>query len=172
MFCSKCGQAMPEDAKFCPKCGAAPEAAASQAAAPNAAQENGFAKQVASLNDTPDTTQSFAAEDIAQNKGMAALSYLSFLVLIPIFAAKNSRFARFHANQGLVLLVVELAWGIVTGVLGGILTAISPFLVFVSSILSLANILFFVLMILGIVNAVNGRAKELPIIGKLRFLQY
>ena len=41
------------------------------------------------------------------NKVMAILSYFGILVLIPIFAAKDDAFARYHANQGLVLLIAS-----------------------------------------------------------------
>jgi len=39
---------------------------------------------------------------------MAILAYLTWLVLIPLFAAKESKFARFHCNQGIVLAVAEI----------------------------------------------------------------
>ena len=55
------------------------------------------------ITNTADYTDSFHPQDIAQNKAMAILAYLGILVLIPIFAAKNSAFAKFHANQGLIL---------------------------------------------------------------------
>ena len=102
---------------------------------------------------------------------MAILGYLSWLVIVPIFAAPKSKFARFHANQGLVLAITEIAWWIVQGILTSILYSISWRLGFISSILSLVNIAFLILTIIGIVNAVNGRAKELPIIGKFRILK-
>ena len=35
---------------------------------------------------------------------MAILAYFGILVLIPILAAKDSKFARFHANQGLLFM--------------------------------------------------------------------
>lgn len=164
MFCSKCGKELPDEAKFCPACGATTDGTQQTA-------EKTFENTVESFTDTPDTTAQFAPEDIAQNKGMAVLSYLSILVLIPLFAAKDSRFARFHANQGLVLLVGEAVWSVVINVFGRLLRAISPFLSVVSAILGLANLLFFALAIIGIVNASNGKAKELPLIGKIRFLK-
>ena len=40
------------------------------------------------LNDTADTTGEFDKQDIEQNKIMALLAYLSWLVLIPLIAAK------------------------------------------------------------------------------------
>ena len=46
--------------------------------------------------------------DVNANKVMGVLAYLGILVLIPIFAAKGSKFARSHANQGLILLILEI----------------------------------------------------------------
>ena len=55
--------------------------------------------------------------------------------------------------------------------MNAILYAISWRLAFIGTILSAVSIAFFVLMIIGIVNAANGRAKELPVIGKYRLLK-
>lgn len=120
---------------------------------------------------TPETTGAYAQQDIDQNKTMALLSYIGLLVLVPIFAAKESSFAKFHANQGLVLLIVDVIVSILISVLSAILVAISWRLAFVSTILWLLWIPLLALSILGIVNAVNGQAKELPVIGKFRILK-
>lgn len=102
---------------------------------------------------------------------MGVLAYLSWLVLIPLFAAKDSKFSRFHVNQGLVLAIVEIVWWIVEVVLGFILSFIPIFGSITIFLLGLVNIIFLVLAIIGIVNAVNGKAKELPIIGKYRVIK-
>ena len=126
---------------------------------------------MAALNNTADTTAEFDKADIEQNKGMSILAYLGPLVLIPILAAKNSKFARYHSNQGLVLLIAAVIYGIAYGILSTIIYAISWRLGFIVSIIGLVSILFTVLAIIGIINAVNGRAKELPIIGKYKILK-
>ena len=123
------------------------------------------------LNNTPDTTAEFSSEDIQQNKVMAILAYFGLLVLVPIFGAKDSKFARYHANQGLVLFLAAIAYSIATSILTSILIAISWRLAFLSTIFSLVSIAFLVLMVLGIINAANGKAKELPIIGKVKLLK-
>lgn len=123
------------------------------------------------LNNTPDTTAEFSSEDIQQNKVMAILAYFGILVLVPIFGAKDSKFARYHANQGLVLFLAAIAYSIATSILTSILIAISWRLAFLSTIFSLVSIAFLVLMVLGIINAANGKAKELPIIGKFKLLK-
>ena len=181
-FCGKCGTQMNDDARFCPGCGAVNEAAApatfsapTQEAQPvqqnTAPQQADFGAKMAALNNTADTTTEFDKADIEQNKAMSILAYFGPLVLIPIFAAKNSKFARYHSNQGLVLLLAAIAYGIVYGILSTIIYAISWRLGFIVSIIGLVSILFTVLAIIGIINAVNGRAKELPIIGKYRILK-
>ena len=114
----------------------------------------------------------FSEEDIQQNKGMAILSYLGLLFLIPLFAAKQSRYARFHANQGLVLCIAAAAYGVVYAVLSAVLLSISWRLYFVLTILSILSSFFVVLMVLGIVNASRGKAKPLPLIGNIRILKY
>ncbi len=119
------------------------------------------------LNNTADHTSEFDPQDIEQNKVMGILAYLGILVLVPILAAKDSKFARYHANQGLVLCIAE----IVVSIIGSILANI-PVIGWILSLLCwLINIALFILAIIGIVNAVNGRAKDLPIIGNIRILK-
>ncbi|RQW89026.1 MAG: hypothetical protein EHM79_04460 [Geobacter sp.] len=98
-------------------------------------------------------------EDIEKNKAMAILAYIIFL--IPLLAAKESKFAMYHANQGLVLFLLALA----VNVVGGIIPFLGWFV-----ILPLGNLLVIVLAILGIVNAAKGEAKPLPLIGGIKLL--
>lgn len=110
-----------------------------------------------------------AAKSNSDDKIMAILSYFGLLVLIPIFAAKNSAFARFHANQGLILLIVEAAWGIVQKICSSILLLIGMPLL--SALLQIVNLGFLILAIMGIVYAAKGEERELPIIGQFRLLK-
>lgn len=175
-YCNQCGTQIAEGSKFCPSCGtpagapAAPENRQGHRQAQQAAGGNADSKLSAALA-TPDTTAAFSPADIEQNKVMALLSYLSILVLIPLLAAKESPFARYHANQGLLLCIASLIYGAAYTVLSALLLAISWRLYFVVSLLGLAGIVFLILAILGILNALNGRAKELPLIGRYRILR-
>jgi uncharacterized membrane protein len=98
-------------------------------------------------------------EDIEKNKGMAILAYIIFL--IPLLAAKDSKFAMYHANQGLVLFLLA----VVVNVVGGMIPFIGWFI-----ILPLGNLLVIVLAILGIINAAKGETKPLPLIGGFKLL--
>lgn len=103
-------------------------------------------------------------KDAADNKVMGILAYLGILFLVPLLAAKESPFARFHANQGLLLFIGYIAVYIVYF----ILLMISPMIGMIASILFLG---LFVLAILGIINAAKGEMKELPLIGKYRLIK-
>ena len=126
---------------------------------------------MSNIFNTPDTTASYSAADVQNNKAMGILSYLGILVLIPILAAKDSPFARYHANQGLVLLLCEVGFSVASMILSVIFAFLGPLALLWTLVAALVNIAFLVLLILGIVNAAQGMAKELPLIGKFRILK-
>ena len=123
------------------------------------------------LKNMKDHTSEFDPTDIQNNKTMGILSYIGLLVLVPIFAAKDSKFARFHANQGLVLVIAQ---AIVTTVLS-ITAAILGMIPYIGWLLALLIRLIipvvYIPSIIGIINAAKGQAKELPIIGGIRILK-
>lgn len=135
-----------------------------------------FADKLKKLNDTPDTTDQYAKEDIEKNKAMGILCYLGILLLIPLFAAKDSKYVRFHLNQGLLLIIAAVIVSAAVGVVQGIAFALffeSLFALYVlfRTITSLCTLPIFVLMVIGIINVVNGRTKELPVIGKFKLIK-
>ena len=158
-YCNNCGTKIEDGVKFCPSCGTP---ATTTAAEP---QQQQF--QPASAPTTPATD----AQDAEQNKAMGVLAYLGILVLIPIFAAKESKFARYHANQGLILCIAAILYGVAYSILSTIILAISWRLYFLVSIIGLVGIVFAVLAVIGIINALNGKMKELPLIGKYKLLK-
>lgn len=113
------------------------------------------------------TAQGFDPQDIEQNKTMAILAYIIWLV--PLIAANQSKFARYHTNQGIILTICIVAfWLVMT-----IITAILPWsfifaIAIVFSLLWIAVSIFsFVCVVLGIITASKGEAKPLPVIGNL-----
>jgi len=111
-------------------------------------------------------------KDAEDNKIMGILAYLGILVLVPILAAKESPFARFHANQGLILIIAAIVLSIAVGIFNAIVIAISWRLGIITSLLSLAvSVGCLVLVIIGIINAAKGEMKQLPIIGKYTILK-
>ena len=162
-FCNKCGVEIANGVRNCPNCGEEVKGVAQS----NMADE--ITNKFNQFNSTADTTDEYSQSDIDNNKLMGVLAYIGILVLVPILAAKDSKFARFHANQGLVLLIANVAWSIVSSILSTILNSIN--LGIIASLLSVVSLLFLVLAIIGIVNVVNGKAKELPLIGSFKILK-
>jgi uncharacterized membrane protein len=108
--------------------------------------------------------------DVEKNKIMGILAYLSFLVLVPIFAAKDSPFARYHANQGLILLITAVVGVIALGVAGAIIAFVPIVQVCACAVIPiiwLYALACMALAIIGIINAANGKMKPLPVIGTL-----
>jgi uncharacterized membrane protein len=174
---------MAENVKFCPACGTPAQTAVtaqpsqpSQSSQP--ANDDVIGNKLSSLTNTADTTAEFDKSDVEQNKVMAVLAYFGILALVPILAAKESPFARYHSNQGLLLCIAMIGWIIVDSVLTAILRAILwrglglwSFYSLCGTVLNLVYIVFTVLAVIGILNALNGRAKELPFIGKYKLLK-
>ena len=110
--------------------------------------------------------------DAQMKKGMAIISYFYILVLIPIFAAKNDPFARYHANQGLILFILQFILNVISNVAVRLLVGVSATLVW--GLTFGINILMFVILIfniIGIINAAKGRMKPLPIFGGIKILK-
>lgn len=100
------------------------------------------------------------------NKVMGVLSYLGLLVLIPILVGPKTPFVRYHANQGLVLCLVQIGCSILTVVVGWI-----PFIgSLLGMILALVNICIVIFAIVGIVYVIQGKTKDLPVIGGIKIL--
>lgn len=98
--------------------------------------------------------------DIENIKVIAALAYIVFF--LPLIAAKDSEFGKFHANQDLLVLLM----GIAVSVTGTVIPILGWFI-----ILPLGSLVVLVFAILGIINALNGLEKELPLIGTIKLLK-
>ena len=160
--CQHCGAIIEDDrARICPACG--------QPVASSGDFTEKVNQVIGEIQNTDDYSNYFHPADIQQNKGISILSYIGILLLIPLFAKKDSPYTRFHVNQGIALFLTQFIFNGVIGVLRSVFrgTVLSP----IVSILGLVSLAFVVLMIIGIVNAAGGRAKELPLIGKLRILK-
>ncbi len=112
-------------------------------------------------------------EDIRINKGMALLSYLGVLVVIPMVFGLHSKFVRHHANQGLILFALEvIAWvGCQTIMLLGYpLLHLSDMVYLTSLVGGLIWLLFAVLGLLGLLHVASGSYASLPIIGEYEII--
>jgi len=182
-FCTNCGAQVDEGVKFCPSCGQAIAEEASAEEATGASQQSdqqpqyqqqiqqGVQQGVERLNqiaqNVADETAEMDPADIEKNKTMGGLAYILFF--LPLISCPDSKYARFHANQGLMLLILVIAANVVSrilhAVLGWGLRGIASLL---STVLFLAVT---AIAVLGLINGFTGKAKELPVIGKYRLLK-
>ena len=111
------------------------------------------------FNNNPNLEGEFDLADIEKNKTMAGLAYLLFF--LPLIVCPDSKYAKFHANQGLILLIVSIAGNVILGMIPVIGWVIMPFF----------GIGVLVLGIMGLINGFGGKAKRLPLIGKFDILK-
>jgi len=107
-------------------------------------------------------TQVATKEDIEKNKVNAILSYIGILIIVPLVSedAKKSPFAKFHMNQGLVLLIASVAisfvWVIpVLGWLVGFFGGIA----------------LFVFWLMALIGALQGKMNKVPLLGDIELIK-
>jgi len=187
LFCRRCGTELTEEGT-CPNCAYVDEIAYQKNNPEEEPQVSKLDKAKNFLNDmiysddgeidfkqafnnVMDTEESFEFDktDIEQNKAFAVLSYIGILVLIPYFFKKDSEFTQYHAKQGLVLAISMVVYNVAVAILNGILSFILPDLISnaIGIIFGIVNLAFIALAVLGIVNVVNNKAKQLPFMDKV-----
>lgn len=94
-------------------------------------------------------------KDIQEGKFFAVISYVAFLCIVSLILKKDNKFALFHAKEGLVLFVIE--------VICFILSVIPVY----SIIKRLVLAFFIFISLIGILQAIRGSAKGLPVISDI-----
>lgn len=145
--------------------------------------EDRFKAGIENIMDTPDTTSSYDDNDIKDNMFLSILSYLGLLVFIPYFVPTDSKFVKYHATQGMNLLIVWLIYTILDGLLGLIKVSkvvvdfgsmvgtklVTP--IWISFPMGILRILLIIISVIGIVYVCQGKAKELPLVGKIKIVK-
>ncbi len=95
-------------------------------------------------------------KEVQDGKIFALIAYLNILCLIPLIFKKENKFALFHGKQGLVLFLAEITLGII---------GIIPFLGWMVGYLGF--LLFGILSLIGIVQALMGNYWRMPVIANI-----
>ena len=116
-FCRNCGTQVQEGWTHCPTCGA-PVGAQPPQNSPVAAVQKAVRQK--------DFTAEFDPADISQNKVVAMAPYVLGVlgVIVALLAARDSKYAAFHARQALKLEVVAAILGVAASLL--IWTIVTP----------------------------------------------
>lgn len=185
--CPKCNKTVKKGDMFCSACGETLKESKNKGTKTKEDEIfNKIGDNLEKILDTEDTSKDYTKKDIDNNKGMAILSYIGPLALIPYFKAKNSKYAYYHAIQGMNLLIIWIVYTIVSALLYTIkittscehsavfgtitnCTKVTPW--WITLPLDIIGLLFFALSVIGIVYALTGKAKKLPIVDKVNVIK-
>lgn len=123
-------------------------------------------------------------QEIEQGKAMAILAYI--IAIIPYFAEKKNKFVRFHAIQGMNILIISIAWFVIQSIVIGVISAIfsvpcaiggfgcignNAFVILLSGAFNLVSLFILALDVVGLIYAASGQMQEVPIIGKFKIIR-
>jgi len=114
-------------------------------------------------NTEPKTTETSSNATVEEGKTIAIIAYLTIIGLIIAFVMnndKNNEFAKYHIKQSLGIALTGFALGIV---------GVIPILGWIISLVGSLLILF--MWIMGLINALNGNEKPVPILGE-KYLEW
>ena len=103
----------------------------------------------------------FTNDNVVEGKEIAIIAYLTIIGLIIAFVMNKDKhydFASYHIKQVLGLAVI----GLIVFVIGQI-----PILGWIISILVFIPLL--IIWIMGLMNAINGKKKPIPLIGSMHW---
>jgi len=101
--------------------------------------------------------EEFGAEDVQNGKLWAFLAYLLGIIgfIIVLLAQKENKFAMYHAKQSLGLFIAAIVLSV---------AAMVPFIGWFL-IGPIGMLVIIVLWVIGMINALTGKATALPLIG-------
>ena len=136
-----------------------------------------------SLMDTTDHSHEFDRQDAEKNKVTSIIACFGITFWVPFVFSSNSRFSRFYANQGLLILILSLPFIVVNAIFTSIInsacimyTSSGPTLSILGYILDILLFGIFYLFPIFIIfttiqNIRAGKAKDIPLIGKFRLIR-
>lgn len=165
--CPNCNAQMEDNAVFCANCGCSFTAQQPQyqQAPQGQPQYNQYA--AAPVVDPYDHTAEFSAEDVSENKLLAAMIYVSSILgIIVALIAQNSRKSKyldFHIKQGLKTFIVMFFLAVIAAILS--FTCIVPIAAGVCEVIVL------VCSYICLFKTLGNKSIEIPIIRSLGFLK-
>ena len=166
-FCSNCGGQIPEGTAFCPTCGAAvPQDQQAQQQVQQQVQQPTQPGQQYNPGQQP-----AGGVDSSTEKVIAICSYLGFIGLIFHFGKiAKTPFGQFHAKQASNLFIISFIVSIAISIIKSILYAVGlPS--FIGSMLGLVSTFIWILELIGLVYACQGKMEKVPVLDKFEILK-
>lgn len=130
------------------------------------------------MSSTKDYTETFSLEEIESGKALSIVSYL--IPLVPFILSKKNNYVRFHTLNGmnilftyLIFLIIKRTLSYIFGtpcdLVSGLKCIILP--ISLRMFFALANMIFSFIVLYGLLNVCNNKAKEIPIISKIKLFK-
>ena len=133
------------------------------------------------LKDTKDYSHMYDINNMKKNKILCILASLGITFWVPLVVKKGCASARFYANQGLLIFIIEVICGIINYIYSGVIiggavkSADTGLYVHGYILVFLFTAIFFAVPVFLVVTAIQninaGKVKDIPLVGKLRLLR-
>ncbi len=122
---------------------------------PNSSSQSSGSTMHTSTQQTvpPHAVPGFEQKDIQENKYLAAMSYLGFLLFVPLIAKRDSKFVTEHLKQGIAMWVTFM---------------IAFLVIWIPLIGWLIGLILAVFNIIAFVKCLMGEFWEIPFVGEHR----
>ena len=110
-------------------------------------------------------------ESLKDNKLMALLSYIIFIIPLLAGEHKKSDFVKYHVNQGAALFIFYISWTILRSLTIFSLFSVPYFGFLLDLAFGMIGISLVILSIIGITNVLGDKIKPLPVIGKMTIIK-
>lgn len=163
--CPRCNSQMEDNAVFCQNCGFA--VAQQPQPDPQVQQPQYNQYPVPPVVDPYDHTSEFSAEDVAENKLLAAIIYVSSVlgIIVALIAqsSRKSKYLDFHIKQGLKTFIVMFFLAVIAAILS--FTCIVPIAA------AICEVIVLVCRYICLFKTLGNKSIEIPIIRSLGFLK-
>lgn len=161
--CPRCNAQMEDHAVFCQNCGFS----TAQQPEPQAQQPQYNQYEAAPVVNQYDHTAEFSAEDVSENKLLAALIYVSGIlgIVIALIAqsSRKSKYLDFHIKQGLKATVITLFLGVAGALLAFTCIALPA--------AAICEVIVLVCNYICLFKTLGNKSIEIPILRSFGFLK-
>lgn len=130
------------------------------------------------MSSTNDYTDTFSLEEIESGKALSIVAYL--IPLVPFILSKKNNYIRFHTTNGmnilftyLIFLIIKRTLSYIFGtpcdLVNGLKCIILP--ISLRILFAFINMIFSFIILYGLINVCNSKAKEIPIISRIKLFK-
>ena len=130
------------------------------------------------MSSIKDYTDYYSLEEIESGKALSIISYL--IPLVPFILSKKNNYVKFHTLNGmnilftyLIFLIIKRTLSYIFGTPCDLVSGLKCIILPISLRIFFAfiNMIFSFIILYGVLNVCNNKAKEIPIISKIKLFK-